>query len=114
MSRQLRQPFGVGASQPDDRQRPFDDTRGDVGISLYLKAPLHLRLFHGKGIASALKMIVTEDRAAHNRQIGIGADKVMRELPYEIKQPRKRVPVYLHGNMPAVEHNAVLIVIDIG
>ena len=59
-------------------------------------------------------MIVTEDRAAHNRQIGIGADKVMRELPYEIKQPRKRVPVYLHGNMPAVEHNAVLIVIDVG
>ena len=57
---------------------------------------------------------MTQYGTAHDRKIGIGADKVMRELPHKVKQPRESLFVYFHGNVSAVEDNAVLIVIDIG
>ena len=59
-------------------------------------------------------MVMTQYGTAHDRKIGIGADKVMRELPHKVKQPRESLFVYFHGNVSAVEDNAVLIVIDIG
>ena len=47
---------------------------------------LDLRLRHGKLAASSLKMVVAEYTAADYGQVGVGPDKVMRELPDKVEE----------------------------
>ena len=55
-----------------------------------------------------------EDRAADNRQIGIGAEKVVRKPGDEIELLDERTAVDFHRCMLAGQHNAVLVVIHVG
>ena len=111
---QLRQPVRADAPDADDRKRPFDDARLDILKAGEDDRLLDGGLFHGEGITPALKMIVREDGAAHNGEIGIAAHKIVRELPDEIQQPAKGRPVDLHGGVGAVEDDAMLVIVDVG
>ena len=71
-------------------------------------------LCHGKLVVSALKMIVGKYRPSHYRKIGVGSDKVVRELLYKIKEFTKCIVLYLHRNMLRIEHDTVLVIIHIG
>ena len=59
-------------------------------------------------------MIVGQDRTAHDGQIGVGTQQVVRELIHEIKKPNKAFARYAHRHMIAVEYDAMLIVIGVG
>ena len=63
---------------------------------------------------TALEMVMAQDRTADNGKIGIGTHEIMGKLPYKIKQLAEGVMLNLHRHMPGIEHDAVLIVIDIG
>ena len=54
---------------------------------------------HGKGVVAALHVVVRQNRAAHDGQIGIRADEVVREDLHEIQQLFKHGAVDLHGSV---------------
>ena len=58
-------------------------------------------------------MVMAQYRAAYDRQIRIGAQEIVREQFYKVKELHKGVSLDLHGHMLSVEHNAVLIVVHI-
>ena len=74
----------------------------------------HACAIHREAMAAALEVVVRENGAAHDGQIGVGADKVMRELRHEIEQAHEAVVRNAHRHMLAVEHDAVLVVISVG
>ena len=61
----------------------------------------------------ALEVVMAQNRTAHNRQIGIGSDVVVRELPNKVKQLAECRFIDFHRHMLSVEQNAVLVVVDI-
>ena len=63
---------------------------------------------------AALEMVVAQNRAAHNGQVRIGANKIMGELVHKAQQLLKGRPLDLHGSVPGIEGNAMLIIIDVG
>ena len=77
------------------------------------KLLLHAGPRHGKGIMTSLKMIMTQNGAANDRQVGIGSQEIMWELFYKIKQLHKRRAVNLHRGMLPVKDNTMLIIIYI-
>ena len=75
---------------------------------------LHRGFLHSEGVVSALEMVVGQDGAAHDGQVGIGAHKVVGELTNEVQQLGETGSVNLHGGMDAVQADTVLVIIDIG
>ena len=100
--------------QPDNGHGPLHDPCLHILKSLYRNLLLHRRFCHGKFVISALKMVMTQDRSAHNRKIRIGSHEIMRELLHKVKQLTKRISVDLHGNMLPIKYNAMLVIVDIG
>ena len=113
-SSQFHQPFRVGRRETQHRHGPVDNPRRHIRKARERIGGLHLRFLHRKHIASPLEMVVRQDRAAHNGQIRVGADKIMGKLPHKVQQLFKAGPVNLHRRMDAVKTNTVLIVINIG
>ena len=52
---------------------------------------------------------MAEDRAAHDGEVGIGADEVMREEVHEVQQAAKRRAVHMHRSMLCAHGDAVLL-----
>ena len=71
-------------------------------------------LLHGKGVAAALEMVMAQNGAAHDGKICVAAHKVVGELLNEVQQLAEGGPLDLHGGVLAVEHDAVLVVVDVG
>ena len=59
-------------------------------------------------------MLMGKDTPPDDRKVRIGTDKIVRELRHKIEQLAECAPVNNHRDMPAVEHDTVFIVIDIG
>ena len=104
----------IGAAKADDGHRPLDDPRGDVGESREGELPPNARARHGKGVAPALVVLVREDGAAHDGQVGVRADRVVREHPHELEQPLEGHAVDPHGHVLLGEDDAVLVVVHVG
>ena len=113
MVRKRDQAVRIGSRQTDAGHRPFDDAALYVLEALDRKCALHRRLGHREFIVAALEVVVAQDRAADDRKIRVGSQEVMREGLDEIKQLAERVVVDRHRNVLRIEHDAVLIVIDI-
>ena len=111
---QFHQPLRLGRADPDHRHGPLDNAGLDVLKAGEGHRGLHGGLLHGEGIAAALEVVVGQNGAAYDGQIGVGAHEVMGELPHKVQQLSKTGPVDLHGSVDAVQADAVLIVVDIG
>ena len=90
----------------------------DTGLHI-LKAGKYPSLFngslgHGKLVVTALKVVVAQDAAAHDGQIGVAAHKIMGEQTHKIQQLAEGRPLDLHRGVLVVEHDAVLVVVDVG
>ena len=59
-------------------------------------------------------MVVVQDGAADNGQIGVGTQHVVGQLPHEGKELLEGAAADLHGGMLGVEDDAVLLIISIG
>ena len=112
--RKVDETRAVCAAQADGGKRPLDDARLDIRKACKADFLFNRRLGHGEGIAPALEMVVAENRAADNRQIGIGAEEIVREQRDEVEQLAESGAVDLHRGMLAVEGDAMLVVINIG
>ena len=110
---QVDHPFRVRAAQAQYRHRPADDPRPDIREVAEAVFFLRLRPRHGELIVAALEVIVAQDRPAHDGQVRVGADKVVRELSQEAEELLKGCPVDLHRGVAAVKHDAVFVVVDI-
>ena len=75
---------------------------------------LHRCFCHGEGIVTALKMLVAQNRTAHNGEIGVGADEVVGQEIQKIKELLEHRCVDLHGDVLLVESDAVLVVVAVG
>ena len=65
------EPLFVVPDQANDRHRPIEDRRLDIGIARKGDPKLGARALHREDVPSALHMIVREDRAADDRKIGV-------------------------------------------
>ncbi len=111
---QLHKAFVVGTGEADAAHGPVDD----AGVHV-LKAgedPLLLdgRFGHGELVVTALEVVVAQDAAAHDGQVGVAAHEVVGEEGHEVQQLAEGGTLDLHGGVLAVKDDAVLIVVDIG
>ena len=111
---QFRQATGIAAIQANDAHRPLHNSCLNVLEAPESNRSLHGSRLHGEGIVAALEMLMAQDGAAHNGQVRIGAHKIVGEQHYKIQQLIEGGPINFHRHVPAVEDDAVLIVIDIG
>ena len=72
------------------------------------------RARHCKGVTTALHMVVCENRTAHDGQIGVRADKIVRELLHKAKQLGKAAAVDLHRRMLARQGDTMLVIVHVG
>ena len=86
----------------------------DVFITLEGDFLLNTGRFHCKAVMTALEVLMAQNRAANNGQVGIGAYKIMGEGLDKIQQLFKGGLIDLHGNMLGIENDAMLVVINIG
>ena len=92
---------------------PLDDSGLNVFISGKGIGGLYRCLGHSKGIVPALEVLVGENGAAHDGKVCIGAYKIVGKLLYKIKQLLERAAVDFHRRMPAIKHNAVLVIVAV-
>ena len=112
--RQVHQAGIIGAAQPDDGEGPVDDARLHVLKAREGDRLFHRGLLHGEGVAAALEVVMAQNGAAHDGQIRVGAHEVVGELADEVQLLAEGGAVDLHGDVLAVEDDAVLVVVDIG
>ena len=109
--REVDDPLVVFAAQADDGQRPVDEAGLDVFRAGGREFAFIRSLRHGELVAAALQVVVAQDGAADDGQVGVRAEEVVRELSDELDEFPERGPVDLHGHMLAVQDDAVLVVI---
>ena len=83
---EIDEPFVIERRYSYNGHRPFYPACFNVLIAIENELLLNGSFLHCEGISSALKMLVSEYRTADYRQIGVRADKIMRELLNKIKQ----------------------------
>ena len=101
------------ASQTEDGQRPLDNACGYIPKAGEGEGRFDRGAFHGEGIAPALEVVMGQDGAADDRQVGIGAYKIMGELAHKIQQLLEAGPVNFHGGVLGVEADAMFIIVYI-
>ena len=57
---------------------------------------------------------MAENAAAHDGQVGVAAHEIVGEQAHEIQQLAEGSTLDLHGSVLVVEHDAVLVVVDVG
>ena len=112
--RQRGQALAVGPGDADDRHRPAHDARADVLKARKAQRRFHRGLGHGKLIMSTLEVVVAQNRAAHDRKVCVGAEEIVREERDKVQQAAEAARVDFHGDVLSVEHDAVLVVVDVG
>ena len=111
---ELNQALRLLRAQTQNGNRPVQNARFDVLKSANRAMLLDARPRHRECVVAALIVVVRQNRAADDRQIGVRAEEVMRELTDKIEQLAERALIDLHRHVLAAEHDAVLIVVDIG
>ena len=103
----------IRAGQLHRRHGPVQHAGRDLRVGRGQLRP-HAAVIHGEAVAAALEVVVVQDGAADDGQIGIAAQHVMGHLPDEAEQPLEGAPVNLHGDVLAVEDDAVLGIVGVG
>ena len=111
---QLHKACVICTGQTDAAHGPVHD----AGLHV-LKAGEHPGLFngslgHGKLVMTALEMVMAQDAAAHDRQVGVAAHKIVGEQTHKIQQLAEGCPLDLHGCVLVVEYDAMLVVVNVG
>ncbi len=112
--RQVYDPLRVPSVQTDDGHGPVDDPGADIGIIIEPDCLPAACLCHGEGVIAALVVLMSQDGASDNGQVGVGSDRVVGELLHKLEESDKGIALDLHGPVLSGQNDAVLIVIDIG
>ena len=104
----------IRAGQTDDTHGPLHDACLHILKAIEDDLTLHGGLLHGEGIASTLEMLMAQDAAAHDGQVCITADEIVRKDGDEVQQLLEGCLIDFHRSVLRIKCNAVLVVIDIG
>ena len=66
-------------------------------------------MHHGELVRAALEVVVRQNRAAHDGQVGIRADKVVREQVHKVEQTGEALAIHVHRTMLGAHGNAMLV-----
>ena len=104
----------VGTGETDDGKGPAYNARLNVLKIIEYQLFLDLGASHCKVVITALHMVVGENGAANDGQIGIGAHEIVGEEINEIKSLLHESAVDLHGHVIAGKSDAVLVIVRVG
>ena len=66
---------------------------------------------HRELVVSPLEVVVRKNRAAHDGQIGVGAEEIVRELLHKGEQAAEAGLGNRHRAMNIAQHDAMLVII---
>ena len=99
----------VVRAQPQHRKRPLQHGTADLVKAGHVKLRDFGGMHHGELVRAALEVVVRQDRAAHDGQVGVRADEVMREQVHKVEQAGQALAVDVHRTMLGAHGNAVLV-----
>ena len=67
-----------------------------------MKCLLQRSQFHRKYVTASLIVVMSQNRASHNRQVGIRTRKIAWKLLYDSQQTLKTLTADSHGTMLAI------------
>ena len=105
----IEQRSAVVRAQAQHRERPLQHGAGDLVKSGHAKLRDLGGMHHGELVRTALEVVVRKNRAAHDGQVGVGANKVVREQVHKIEQAGQSLTVDVHRAMLGAHGNAVLV-----
>ena len=105
----VEQLSAVMRAQAQHRERPLQHSAGDLAKTGHAKLRDLGGMHHGELVRAALEVVVRQNRAAHDRQVGVGADEVMREQVHKVEQAGQSLTVDVHRAMLGAHGNAVLV-----
>ena len=105
----VEQLSAVMRAQAQHRERPLQHSAGDLVKTGHAKLRDLGGMHHGELVRAALEVVVRQNRAAHDRQVGVGADEVMREQVHKVEQAGQALAVDVHRTMLGAHGNAMLV-----
>ena len=99
----------VVRAQPQHRERPLQHGTADLVKAGHAKLRDLGGVHHGELVRAALEVVVRQNRAAHDGQVGVGANKVVREQVDKVEQAGQPLAVDVHRTMLGAHGNAVLV-----
>ena len=105
----IEQLSAVMRAQAQHRERPLQHATADLVKTGHAKLRDLGGVHHGELVCAALEVVVRQDRAAHDGQVGVGADEVMREQVHKVEQAGQALAVDVHRTMLGAHGNAVLV-----
>ena len=105
----VEQLSAVMRAQSQDRKRPLQHGAADLVKAGHAKLRDLGGMHHGELVRATLEVVVRQNRAAHDGQVGVGADKVVREQVHKIEQAGQSLAVDVHRAMLGAHGNAVLV-----
>ena len=109
----VEQLSAVMRAQAQHRERPLQHSAGDLVKSGHAKLRDLGGMHHGELVRAALEVVVRQDRAAHDGQVGVGANEIVREQVHKVEQAGQALAVHVHRAMLGAHSNAVLVKIRI-
>ena len=103
----------VGA-QAQHAHRPLEHRHRHARERLERKRLGHRRVHHRELVGAALEVVVRQDRAAHHRQVGVGANEVLRQQVHKVEQARDGLAVDVHVAVMHAHRDAVLVEVGVG
>ena len=105
----VEQLSAVMRAQAQHRERPLQHGTADLVKTGHAKLRDLGGMHHGELVRAALEVVVRQDRAAHDGQVGVRADEVVREQVHKIEQAGQTLAVDVHRTMLGAHSNAVLV-----
>ena len=99
----------VMRAQAQHRERPLQHGTANLIKSGHAKLRDLGGVHHGELVRTALEVVVRKNRAAHDGQVGVGANKVVREQVDKVEQTGQTLAVHVHRAMLGAHGNAVLV-----
>ncbi|CUN61823.1 Uncharacterised protein [Collinsella aerofaciens] len=109
----VEQLSAVMRAQAQHRERPLQHGTADLVKTGHAKLRDLGGMHHGELVSAALEVVVRQNRAAHDGQVGVGANKVVREQVDKVEQAGQTLAVHVHRAMLGAHGNAVLVKIRI-
>ena len=109
----VEQLSAVMRAQAQYRERPLQHGTADLVKTGHAKLRDLGGMHHGELVRAALEVVVRQNRAAHDGQVGVGTDEVVREQVHKIEQAGQALAVDVHRTMLGAHGNAVLVKIRI-
>ena len=105
----VEQLSAVMRAQAQHRERPPQHGTADLVKTGHAKLQDLGGMHHGELVCATLEVVVRQNRAAHDGQVGVGADKVVREQVHKVEQTGEALAIHVHRTMLGTHGNAMLV-----